>query len=111
MILNSTKFGGNWTKDLEVGPDRQTDDGQTGRFLSIKIRYHISESGVMANLLTSSAVYRGFEPCLGQTNEHKMSICCNFAKQEDLRSKNWPIQNQDNVSEWNDISTGGLLVQ
>ena len=40
MILNSTKFGGNRTKDLEVGLDRQTDgqmDGQTerqtGRFL------------------------------------------------------------------------------
>jgi hypothetical protein len=32
MILNSTKFGGNRTEDLEVGPDRQT-DGQTGRFL------------------------------------------------------------------------------
>jgi hypothetical protein len=28
MILNSTKFGGNQTKDVEVGPDRQT-----GRFL------------------------------------------------------------------------------
>ena len=25
MILNSTKFGGNRTKDLEVGPNRQTD--------------------------------------------------------------------------------------
>jgi hypothetical protein len=25
MILNSTKFGGNRTKDVEVGPDRQTD--------------------------------------------------------------------------------------
>jgi hypothetical protein len=25
MILNSTKFGGNRTEDLEVGPDRQTD--------------------------------------------------------------------------------------
>jgi hypothetical protein len=32
MILNSTKFGGNRTKDVEVGPDRQT-DRQTGRFL------------------------------------------------------------------------------
>jgi hypothetical protein len=28
MILNSTKFGGNQTKDVEVGPDRRT-----GRFL------------------------------------------------------------------------------
>ena len=25
MILNSTKFGGNRTKDVEVGPDRRTD--------------------------------------------------------------------------------------
>jgi len=25
MILNSTKFGGNRTQDLEVGPDRKTD--------------------------------------------------------------------------------------
>jgi hypothetical protein len=25
MILNSTKFGGNRTKDVEVGPHRQTD--------------------------------------------------------------------------------------
>jgi hypothetical protein len=23
MILNSTKFGGNWTKDVEVGPDKK----------------------------------------------------------------------------------------
>jgi hypothetical protein len=40
MILNSTKFGGNQTKDVEVGPDRWTDgqtdrqkDRQTDRFL------------------------------------------------------------------------------
>jgi hypothetical protein len=25
MILNSTKFGGNWTNDVEVGPERRTD--------------------------------------------------------------------------------------
>jgi hypothetical protein len=25
MILNSTKFGGNQRKDVEVGPDRQAD--------------------------------------------------------------------------------------
>jgi hypothetical protein len=25
MILNSTKFGGNRTKDVKVGPDRWTD--------------------------------------------------------------------------------------
>ena len=30
MILSSTKFGGNRTKDVEVGPDRRT-DRQTDR--------------------------------------------------------------------------------
>jgi hypothetical protein len=25
MILNSTKFGGNRTKDVKVGPDKRTD--------------------------------------------------------------------------------------
>ena len=34
MILNSTKFGGNWTKDVEVGPDRWT-DGQPDRPIPI----------------------------------------------------------------------------
>ena len=36
MILNSTKFGGNWTKDVEVGPDRRTDrqtDGQVNSYI------------------------------------------------------------------------------
>jgi hypothetical protein len=40
MILKSTKFGGNRTKDVEIGPDRRTNgqtdrhtDGQTDRFL------------------------------------------------------------------------------
>ena len=32
MILNSTRFSGNRAKDLEVGPDRQT-DRQTDQFL------------------------------------------------------------------------------
>ena len=30
MILSSTKFGGNRTKDVEVGPDRRTSE-QTDR--------------------------------------------------------------------------------
>jgi hypothetical protein len=38
MILSSTKFGGNQTKDVEVGPDRRTDaqtDRQTDRPIPI----------------------------------------------------------------------------
>jgi hypothetical protein len=34
MILNSTKFGGNRTKDVDVGPDRRT-DRQTDRPIPI----------------------------------------------------------------------------
>jgi len=37
MILNSTKFGGNRTKDLEVGPDRQT-DRQADSYIPPKLR-------------------------------------------------------------------------
>jgi hypothetical protein len=36
MILNSTKFGGNRTKDVEVGPDRWT-DGQADSFIPLKL--------------------------------------------------------------------------
>jgi hypothetical protein len=35
MILNSTKFGGNRTKDVEVGPDRWT-DGQADSYIPLK---------------------------------------------------------------------------
>ena len=34
MILNSTKYGGNRTKHVEVGPDRRT-DGETDRPIPI----------------------------------------------------------------------------
>jgi hypothetical protein len=37
-------------------------------------------SGVMANVLTSSAVDRGFDPLSGQTKDYKNSICCFSAK-------------------------------
>ena len=34
MILNSTKLGGNRTKDVEVGPDRRTRDRQTDSYVA-----------------------------------------------------------------------------
>jgi hypothetical protein len=49
--------------------------------------------GVMVSVLTSSAVYRGFEPWLGQTKDYKIVVCCISAKHAALRNK-------DNVSEW-----------
>ena len=69
--------------------------------------------GVMVSVLALSAVDRGFEPGSGQTKNYKIGICCFSAKQAALRrkSKDWLARNQNNVSEWSDISTRGLLFQ
>ena len=67
--------------------------------------------GVMVNMLASSAVESGFEPWSGQIKDYKMGICCFSAKHTSLRrkSKDWLARNQDNVSEWGDMSTRRLL--
>ena len=70
-------------------------------------------SGVMVSVIASSQVDCGFKPCSGQTKDYKTGICCFFAKQATLRrkSKDLVAQNQDNVSEWSDMSIRGLLCQ
>ena len=67
----------------------------------------------MVSVLASSAVDRGFEPRLGQTKHYKISISCFSTKHAALRrkSKDWLARNQNNVSEWSDMSTRGLLLQ
>jgi hypothetical protein len=67
----------------------------------------------MVSVLTSSAVDRGIEPRSGQTRDYKIGICCFSAKHAALRrkSKDWLDRNQNNVSEWSDMSTRGLLFQ
>ena len=60
----------------------------------------------MVSVLTSSAVDHGFEPRSGQTKDHKIDISCFSAKHTALRRKN-----QDNVSEWSDMSIYGLMFQ
>ena len=69
--------------------------------------------GVMVSVLTWSAVYSWFEPRSGQTKDYKIGICCFFAKHAALRSKSkdWLARNQNNVSEWGDMSIHGLLFQ
>ena len=63
--------------------------------------------------VTSSAVDRGFEPRSGQTKDYKSGICCFSAKHATLRrkSKDWLAWNQDNLSEWGDMSLRGLWFQ
>ena len=72
-------------------------------------RVHNRIRGVMGSMLALIAVDRGFEPRSGQTKDYKIGICCFSAiKHAALRrkSKDWLAQNQDNVSEWNHMSTG-----
>jgi hypothetical protein len=58
-----------------------------------------------------NVVESGFEPQFGQTNDNKIGIWCLSAKHTALRNKSQErlSRNQDNVSEWNDMSTCGLL--
>ena len=67
----------------------------------------------MVSVLASSAVDRGFEPPSGQAKDYLIGICCFSAKHTALRrkSKYWLARNQDNVSEWGDMSIRGLLFQ
>jgi hypothetical protein len=55
----------------------------------------------------SSVVDGGFEPRSGQTKDYIIGICCFSAKHAELRrkSKDWLTRNQNNVSEWSDMST------
>jgi hypothetical protein len=63
--------------------------------------------------LSQSVVDRGFEPWLGQTKDCKIGIYYFSAKHTALRSKSkvWLAQNQDNVSEWKDMSILWQLLQ
>ena len=69
--------------------------------------------GVMASVLALSVEDRGFDPRSGQTKHYKIGICCFSGKHAALRrqSKDWLAWNRNNVFEWSDMSTRGLLFQ
>jgi hypothetical protein len=68
---------------------------------------------IMVSGLTSSVVDCGFKSRSGKINDNKIGICFFSAKHAALRrkSKDWLAQNQNNVSEWSDMSTGRMLFQ
>ena len=67
----------------------------------------------MVSVLASSTVDRGFALRSDQNKGYKIGICCFSAKHAALwsKSKDWLVGNQDNVSEWGDMSICGLLFQ
>ena len=70
------------------------------------IKYNNRIVGVMNGLFASSAVDRGFEPRSGQIKDYKIGMCCFSARHAASRSKSkdWLARNQNNVSEWSDMS-------
>jgi hypothetical protein len=75
--------------------------------------YVVRIGGVMVSMLIMSAVDRGFWPRSSQTKDYKIGICCFSAKHvaPSRKSKDWLARNQDNVSEWNNMSIRGLLFE
>ena len=65
--------------------------------------------GVMASVLALSVI--DCESRSGQTKDYEIGICCFFAKHAALRrkGKDWLARNRNNVSEWSNMSTHGLL--
>jgi hypothetical protein len=65
--------------------------------------------GYQFSVLASSVVDRGFEHRLDQTKDHQIGICCFSAKHAALRrkSKDCLVRNQNNVSEWSEMSIRG----
>ena len=84
-------------------------------FMARCTRYNIMNriGGVMVSVLASSAVDRGFENRSSQTKDYNIGMCCFSVKHATLRrnSKDWLARNQDNVSEWGDMSICRLLFQ
>ena len=67
----------------------------------------------MVSVLVSSAVYRVFETRSGQTKDYLIGIFCFSANHAALsrKTKDWLAENKNNVLEWRDMPTRGLLFQ
>ena len=61
----------------------------------------------MDSIIASSVVVCEFEPRSHQTEDYEIYIFCYSTKHTVLshKSKDWFSWNQDNVSEWSDMST------
>jgi hypothetical protein len=80
--------------------------------LFVFFHFHL-ETKLNMHTIVFTAVDRGFEPRSDQTKDYKIGICCFSSKHATLRrkSKDWLARNQNNVSEWIDMSTRGRLFQ
>ena len=77
-----------------------------------KIKIGNRIGSVMVSVLASNAIDCGYELRSCQIKDYKIGMCCSSAKNAALRrkSKDWLARNQNNVSDWSDISTQWLLL-
>ena len=82
----------------------------------IRIIYTNLAGGLMVSLFFSSVINYEFESRSGQTKDYKICIICFSTKLTSLSSKRKDgqtlrLRNLDNMSEWIDMYTDGLLFQ
>ena len=82
--------------------------------LNVLMFYHTTNrnSGLIVTVLASRTLDRWFQPRSGRSKDHRTCNCCIFVKHPQLKStsKDWLTHNQNIVSEWSEMSTGGLLL-
>ena len=78
----------------------------------IFLSYQHRIGSIKVDFFASSTVDCWFDSCSSKTKNYKIGMCCFSSKHASLRrmSKAWLARNQDNVIEWIDMSTRGLLV-
>ena len=69
----------------------------------------------MVSVFASSAIGHGFKPLLGQIKDYAIVFgFLHFSAKHTVlisRSKDWLARNQNNASEWSDMSIHGVLFQ
>ena len=77
------------------------------------ITYHcvIRIGGIMVRMLSSTAVDRWFEPRLGQPKTFKLVFIASPLRMQQYGIRAKTGWNQNNVSEWSDMSIPRLLFQ
>jgi hypothetical protein len=65
----------------------------------------------MVSVFASGAADRECKPRSGKIKGYENGICCFSIKLEPLKGKSndWLARNEDNVSEWDEMSIRGLL--
>ena len=79
-------------------------------YMQFKITHSDHIGGVIVIVFASSTVDRVFEPRSGQTKVYKIGICCFSDVGLRRKSKYWLARNQNNLSEWSDMSTHRLFL-